>query len=58
MTKKIRIKTSDGTIVHVDARHVSINGMEFDRDDLHFVHINPFQEEAIVRVEFNGKILK
>ena len=50
--------TSDGTIVHVDARHVSINGMEFDRGDLHFVHINPFQEEAIVQVEFNGKILK
>ena len=56
--KPITIETKSGTTVHVDNQHVSINGMEFDLNDLHFVYVNLFSEEAMVRVEFNGRIVR
>lgn len=58
MTKKIRIETSDGTIVHVYGKHVSIDGETYSDSSFDSVRIERFATDAVVRLTFVGKILE
>lgn len=58
MVKKIRIETSDGTIVHVYGKHVSINGEPYSDSSFDSVRIERYAKEAVVRLAFVGKIME